>query len=129
MMYFCTLLSLIKKMKKMKRLVLMIIPALICGTIVLGVSSFKGETPEQMLKEFYTQYITAFSRMSDLTNIKEKFLTEELRKRLDIAKLDYDPFLNAQDCDKAWLKNLEVKCSAIPHTNKWELHCPNVNKH
>jgi hypothetical protein len=96
----------------MKRLVLTIIPALICGTIVLVASSFKSDTAEQTLKEFYTQYITAFSELSDLANIKEKFLTEELRKRLDIAELDYDPFLNAQDFNKEWLKNLEIKSVA-----------------
>ena len=69
------------------------------------------KTAEETLKEFYTQYITACGKMPDETKIKEKFVTEELRRKIDNAsldELDYDPFLNAQYCDKAWLTTLQI---------------------
>ena len=80
----------------------------------------KSKTPEQTLKEFYTQHITVCDEMSmsdkskkeefltKKSKIEEEFLTKEFRRKLDIAELDYDPFLDAQDCDKEWIKTLEI---------------------
>jgi hypothetical protein len=85
-------------------LILLTLLAIIAG----GCKSKNSETAEQTLREFYTQYITACDEMSDNTAIKENFLTRELITKLVEAKLDFDPLLNAQDCDKAWVETLEI---------------------
>ncbi|MDR2911427.1 MAG: YbjP/YqhG family protein [Bacteroidales bacterium] len=88
----------------MKKILLFTLLAIIAG----GCKSKNSHTAEQILKEFYTQYITACDDMSDNTAIKENFLTRELITKLAEAKLDFDPLLNAQDCDKAWVETLEI---------------------
>ena len=70
--------------------------------------------PILMLKEFYTRYISICStgKAGDLASIREKFCTRDLLNEIygkQAELLDYDPFLNAQDCDIKSLKTLEVK--------------------
>jgi hypothetical protein len=88
----------------MKTFLLFTLLAIIAG----GCKSKNSKTAEQTLREFYAQYITACDEMSDNTAIKENFLTKELITKLAEADLEYDPFLNAQDCDKAWVETLEI---------------------
>lgn len=65
------------------------------------------------IKSFYTEYITENCKEDGLPNrenvekIKEKYCSKELLTK--IKMLDYDPFLNVQDCDLEWLKILEIK--------------------
>jgi hypothetical protein len=72
------------------------------------------DTPAlKMLQDFYTQYITEQAKASDydsrtVTAIKNKYLTKELLEKLQKEDFDYDPFLYAQDCDRAWLKTLTI---------------------
>lgn len=67
----------------------------------------------QFLKDFYEEYLSACSEQpnnySTLENIKKKYLSEDLYNKLNIAELDYDPFLDAQDCDESWIKTIEIK--------------------
>lgn len=81
-------------------------------TIIVGGCKQKSRNPaEETLREFYTQYITecAGNYNSDvINNIMAKFVTKELTQKLKTLELDYDPFLNAQDCDTTWLKTLEI---------------------
>lgn len=66
----------------------------------------------EMLRVFYTLYITECDKMTTdekaVASIKNKYLTKELSARLSDVGLEYDPFLNAQDCDKAWIETLEI---------------------
>lgn len=67
----------------------------------------------KFLKSFYEEYISACCELPQdeniLENIKKKYLSNNLYNQLNIAELDYDPFLDAQDCDIEWIKTLEVK--------------------
>jgi len=104
----------------MKRFSLVIL--FIAGTITL-----KAQTPadEQqaitLLRNFYTAYMTKMASTADnnekaLAAIEKKYCTAHLlqaiAKRNNPEKvnwLDYDPFLNAQDTDPAWVKTLSYK--------------------
>ncbi|NLE04965.1 MAG: hypothetical protein GX638_09205 [Crenarchaeota archaeon] len=65
------------------------------------------------IKSFYTEYITenctddGLPNIEDVEKIKEKYCSKELLTK--IKMLDYDPFLNVQDCDLEWLKILNIK--------------------
>lgn len=74
----------------------------------------------EMLREFYTLYIAENCKAGDfdvtaVRNIKNKYVTDKLLMKLDEAMLDYDPFLNAQDCDESWIKTLEI--THIPNSD------------
>jgi len=66
----------------------------------------------QMLREFYTEYITACYHLADDTNIKNKYCTSGLISNFQnggkYSMLDADPFLNAQDCDLKTIKTLQI---------------------
>jgi hypothetical protein len=70
----------------------------------------------KLLKYFYTEYISECdnpsTNWSQIEIIKEKYCTRSLIKKIKVlqedAILDYDPFLNAQDCDINWLKTLNI---------------------
>ena len=66
----------------------------------------------EMLREFYTSYITECDKMpineQNITDLKNRYFTKEFLKKLEEAEIDYDPVLNAQDCDKDWIKTLEI---------------------
>lgn len=66
----------------------------------------------QMLKEFYTKYITEITKTSPSTKklnaIRKQYCTAGLLTRIKEIEVDTDPFLNAQDADDNWLKTLSV---------------------
>ncbi len=68
----------------------------------------------EMLKEFYTQYITENAKTAsdfDLKKVKaieNKYFSQKLIQKLKTAELEADPFLNAQDFELAWIENLEI---------------------
>lgn len=71
----------------------------------------------EMLKAFYTEYITANSKAEtdgrEIDAIKKKYCTAKFLKELEAAAdPDYDIFLSAQDCDIEWLKTLHVEPAA-----------------
>lgn len=66
-----------------------------------------------MLNLFYSEYITQCSNLTDnavagRNAIIEKYCTAELAAKVKNSEPDSDPFLNAQDCDIAWLKTLTI---------------------
>jgi hypothetical protein len=63
------------------------------------------------LKAFYTGYIIQMEKLPDKTKIDSLisvYCSSDLIKTIESKKLDYDPFLKAQDCDIAWLKTLTI---------------------
>lgn len=82
----------------------------------------------EMLREFYTLYITENDKKKRddlrIAAIKEKYVTPKLLAKIDSAmlyyNLDYDPFVNAQDYDTAWIKTLEI--APVPErTNTFDI--------
>lgn len=107
------------------------VPVLLCGgisgcTTTVNDAVYPTRVPAaEMLREFYTLYITENSKVSDfdaaaVKNIKNKYVTERLIMELEKAILDYDPFLNAQDCETSWIKTLEIHPDTTLE-NTWEV--------
>jgi hypothetical protein len=66
----------------------------------------------KILNEFYSNYIIENSKsqidQKTINSLKSKYCTSRLLNKIKIEDLDYDPFLNAQDCDAEWLKTLTI---------------------
>lgn len=80
--------------------------------------NFSDEQILSMLKSFYTSYITENSKdfpmnFHNINSIKRKYCTSSLLHKIKKQGLDYDPFLNAQDCDIEWLKTLSIRKDSI----------------
>ena len=93
--------------------------SLLAGNITVEKKSQSNSDEEQvvnMLTDFYTGYITIIAKgpvdyEDKLIALKEKCCTKKLLDKIaeDFKnELDYDPFINAQDSDVAWLKTLSV---------------------
>ena len=73
-----------------------------------------------MLRRFYAEYIAAWLRNGDNEEglaILRRYLTPRLIGRLQRMyaemELDYDPFLEAQDCDESVLENLRIEKDSV----------------
>jgi hypothetical protein len=75
-----------------------------------------GEKAVHTLEEFYTEYISACDSPAGngeaMTAMKNKYLAKALLEKLEGADLDYDPLIQAQDCDGETVKTLEIKPDA-----------------
>ncbi|MEO8234264.1 MAG: DUF3828 domain-containing protein [Flavobacterium sp.] len=64
------------------------------------------------LKSFYTSYISENAKnvvdRSFLKELKNKYVTQSFLNKLQKLELDYDPFVNAQDYNSEWIKNLGI---------------------
>jgi hypothetical protein len=64
------------------------------------------------INSFYTSYISENAKdivnKNALKELKSKYVAKSLLDKLDKKKLDYDPFVNAQDYNIEWLKNIEI---------------------
>lgn len=113
----------------MRTLIIAIIPALAFFAGCTGNTGSRkkpvvdGDTKEKAndtairtIRGFYSAYITACDEMpARLEEVKEKYCTARLLKALGKEELDYDPFLNAQDCDRSWIATLSVKRDTEEH--------------
>jgi hypothetical protein len=67
---------------------------------------------KKRLNDFYICYIKENSKTIGNTKtidaIQKKYCTEKLLNKIKNDELDYDPILNAQDCDILWLKTLKI---------------------
>ena len=71
------------------------------------------ESPEETLINFYTEYLTLCDEIPiNSSEVEKKYVTVSLLKKIsDLRKdylLDFDPYINAQDCDSQWLKSLTI---------------------
>lgn len=67
----------------------------------------------EMLKTFYTVYITENTKMpidiAKIESLKKQYCTTTLLQKIQNEEYDYDPFLKAQDCSIEWLNTLSIK--------------------
>ena len=78
-------------------------------------------TPDSVIREFYQWYVQTVnanrSPMTDEPAKLKRYATAGMLRRIDkLAKnqeLGADPFLQAQDVDKGWAKNIKVSNSKI----------------
>lgn len=76
------------------------------------------DIPSYVLRRFYAEYVAEWlcGAASDTKSVSERYITKRLRNRLrnlyEKHGLDYDPFLEAQDCDGHTLDSLRVERDA-----------------
>ena len=77
-------------------------------TIIIVISCTKSNDAQDMIFEFYNQYLSSSIKETERQELIKKYCTENLLETLDILYsfdeeegliigIDYDPFLNAQD--------------------------------
>ena len=96
--------------------------------------------PESVLREFYSWYTqTVLADRSPLSDERAKlkrYATAAMLGRIDktmkAGELSSDPFLHAQDLDKAWPKNIKVsktQVSGKTATAEVEMKGPEMGSH
>ena len=102
-------------------------------------SSGSGK-PETVIREFYAWYVKAVAANRDpfkddsaqLKRYATPRLIREIEKARKSGELGADPFIQAQDFDKAWAKNIKVaapKISGETATAKVELKGAEMGTH
>jgi hypothetical protein len=112
--------------KNMKTKVLLLISIGIMITNIINCKYNRQIYPEDQilnsLKQFYTNYIIEIDKMPldevKIKKLKEQYCTSKFITKLEEQDLDFDPFLNAQDCNIEWLKTLSIKKDTIK-TNQY----------
>jgi hypothetical protein len=92
---------------------------------------YRDEKVVQALKEFYTAYISECDNpdgsQAVMDSLRNKYLTKTLLTRLEAQELNYDPILQAQDCDRRTIETLEIEselrnvytvCYTSPHNRQ-----------
>ena len=76
------------------------------------------DIPSYVLRRFYAEYVAEWlcGSASDTKSVQERYITRRLRNKLRNLSnkdgLDYDPFLEAQDCDRHTLDSLRIESDA-----------------
>lgn len=97
------------------RIVLLVAVSTLTGITACGHD--KSKTPADAastIKLFYAEYIGEW--LSDdadfdgrIQTVKERYLSAEMLDKLQTTVWDFDPFLQAQDCDRSMLEKLSVE--------------------
>ena len=100
----------------------------LCALAMAGVSLLltslaqaQERAPQRVLQDFYQWYVQALAADTDPFTDKraelKKYATDRLIRQVEKARKDgslgADPFLDAQDFDKAWAKNIKVSGEKI----------------
>jgi hypothetical protein len=109
----------------MKRIAALTMPFLIAISLARAETSALAQapaTPEAMAQRFYTWYLHALNQNQDPLEKRQaelsKFVTQRLMRSLNRALkrpdgIDADFFIEAQDFDEAWEKNVSVSKATI----------------
>ena len=103
-----------------------VVALVLCIASQLGQAAEPGTAgPERTIHEFYSWYVrTVVSGSDPLTKQRtelKRFATDRLIREIDGMRkgpdgLDGDYFLDAQDFDKAWAKNITIAAPVITGT-------------
>jgi hypothetical protein len=110
-----------------KILIILLISGIIFSTTLLSKNPinqdiYSEEQAIKMLKNFYVSYITEASSIEKdwqirIDSIQRIYcsikLINEVKKRTTSRVLDYDPFLNSNNCNTEYLKTLSIKKDSI----------------
>jgi len=102
---------------KTKLLTLVFLAAFMCFNLPAPTQAAPStDAAIEMLKEFYTKYITANARTGvsakKLNAIRKQYCTTGLLTKIQDLELDHDPFLNGHEADEDWVKTLSVSKAA-----------------
>ena len=89
---------------------------LLLATFAAAQESGTAGKPESVIRDFYGWYVKAVLAnrdpfTGDSAKLKQYVTTrfiKQIQKLRDDEELSFDPFLHAQDLDKAWAKNITV---------------------
>ena len=99
----------------------LLVATLLAATFAQGQEASGAGKPESVLREFYAWYVQSVaanrSPMTDERAKLKRYATEGLLRRIDKlmkdGELGADPFLEAQDVDNGWAKNIKVSSAKI----------------
>jgi hypothetical protein len=107
---------------KAKTLLFLLLVGSLCLHPYRSVQAHNAPSDRQaiaMLTEFYTAYITAFSKLptpdalKKLDALPKKYCTAHLLRKINAryqqGHVDADPFTHSQDVDLSWLNTLAVR--------------------
>ncbi|MEP3582121.1 MAG: DUF3828 domain-containing protein [Cyclobacteriaceae bacterium] len=86
-------------------------------TAIINITTLTAQNPStdegaQFLRNFYISYINTCDQVpmkyDELNQYLSESCTVELLNRIDELELDYDPFLDTQDCSKQIIPSLNV---------------------
>jgi hypothetical protein len=89
--------------------------------VALAPAQENGSSPEGVIREFYAWYVKAVLAdrdpfTDDSAKLKQyataRFIGQ-IKKMRDSGEMGADPFVQAQDLDKEWAKNIKVSTPAI----------------
>ena len=118
----------------------MCLVAVLVAPMLTAQESSDAGKPDAVIREFYAWYVSAVSAnrdpfKDDSARLK-RYATARFMREIDKARkgeeMGADPFLQAQDLDKAWARNIKVsepKISGETATAKVELKGPEMGTH
>ncbi|WPV67746.1 DUF3828 domain-containing protein [Chitinophaga sp. LS1] len=99
-------------MKPKKILYLFILNTL----LFIQFANAQTDSAKIMLTKFYKAYIPAVESSTgerQIEKLQKQYSTAKLisrvKKQTETMELDYDPYLNAQDADKDWVRTLQIE--------------------
>ena len=113
---------------------------LLLTTFAAAQESGAAGKPESVIRDFYGWYVKAVlanrDPFSDDSAKLKQYVTprflKQIQKLRDNEELSFDPFLHAQDLDKAWAKNITVATPTVSGesaTANVELKGPEMGSH
>ena len=105
-----------------KSLRIAVVCAALLVAITISASSVTAQTPEATVQRFYAWYLHALNQNQDPLGKQQaelsKFVTQRLMRSLNRALkrpdgIDADFFIDAQDFDEAWEKNISTSPATI----------------
>ena len=66
---------------------------------------------EEFISNFYDEYFKVFLNSNEIKKLKEverKYVNRKLRREIQKQNLDYNKYINAQDCDSSSFKSLKI---------------------
>ena len=89
--------------------------------LLTSLAQAQERAPQRVLQDFYQWYVQTLAADADPFTDKrtelKKYATDRLIRQVEKARKDgslgADPFLDAQDFDKAWAKNIKVSGEKI----------------
>lgn len=83
--------------------------------------NFDDDIAINLIKNFYKEYYNECVKITPENNIEDvldRYVSLNLRNKIEKLKLDYDPFFNAQDCDENFLKTFKIEKNKIEKSYK-----------
>lgn len=95
-------------MRNINKFILMYILNALFGFNTYGQSVSEKE---EFIRSFYDEYFKVFLNSNETKKLKEvecKYISRKLRREIEHQNLDYNKYINAQDCDSSSYQSLKI---------------------